>query len=81
MRGNARLVNLGEEMIETNGWEGLAADHNFITSHVSDVEMRRNSGCDFFLSLSLSFAAAISLSLSLSTGREAISVTTFHVQF
>jgi len=49
--------------------EGLVADHNFITSHVSDVEMRRNSGCDFFFSLALLRCRNLSLSLSLGRSR------------
>lgn len=48
--------------------EGLVADHNFITSHVSDVEMRRNSGCDFFFSLALSFSLVVAISLGRSRG-------------
>lgn len=58
--------------------EGLA-DYNFITSHVSDVdeeELRQQ----FFLP-SLFVSLSLGRAQSLSAGREAISVTTFHVQF
>jgi len=54
-----------------NDWdewmEGLA-DHNFITSHVSDVEMRKNSGSDIFFPLLLSFSPSLPQSLSRSRG-------------
>lgn len=59
------------QSLRGNDWdewmEGLA-DHNFITSHVSDVEMRRNSGSDIFFLLLFSFFPSLPQSLSRSGG-------------